>query len=511
MAEYYQIDGITFTLGATLPSSPGTGQQINYFFDDLLPGSTYYFAVTSYGYFGFSGYAGLTSVHVPEQPHNLIALSWFDLSVRHPYLAQAYRPYGGIFPHPSPPSPGVPGEGVPTSAEVVTWFDGHTSDSGIKAIIPNILQNSWFFPGIISPGGYGLSYQYAYHPDDACKDAFGNVIEQELFNIPTNDDPTLQTSNAYKGVQSFASPWLDGATDRVKAFWESWLDSVEAAGITFEYFMGNIADTTTPSPMNYFGNMTRREGNYGAGYTLHHGHIFNDPRAYSLTAGNASIYGSLRSQLLLDQGYTLTDFTVLEVADGTTGGYKLLNFVMGRLGGYYMNEGFYKPIQQRYPNAQVSNYGNYKYSKEDEIPDYNGHKQYFDVSLGNARSPTCYGEMIGAGSQYKVNILDPTKLSYDAAIAPGDRYGYDSTGAISAWKAFLLDQQKLRALKRNMEPTERLHPWIKTRSDGINGAMGGFSSIKRAEYWAENIYHICMFNPEALFFLQSIWRRSIGC
>jgi hypothetical protein len=173
---------------------------------------------------------------------------------------------------------------------------------------------------------------------------------------------------------------------------------------------------------------------------------------------------------------------------------------MGRLGGYYINEGFYKPVQERYPNAQVSNYGNYKYSKEDEIPDYNGHKQYFDITIGNARSPTCYAEMIGAGSQYKINSSDPTKLSYDPDIAPQDRYGYDSNGTISAWKAFLLDQQKLRALKRNMDPTEKLHPWIKSRSDGINGAMGGFSSTKRAEYWAENIYHICMFNPEALFF-----------
>jgi hypothetical protein len=349
----------------------------------------------------------------------------------------------------------------------------------------------------MAPDGYGLSYQYSYHPDDSCKDVFGNIVEQELFNIPTNSS---QNTNAFKGVQSFASPWLDGATDRVKNFWGPWLDSLESVGITFQYFMGNIADTDTPTPLGYFSNLTRREGNVGEGYTLHHGYVINDPRADSLTAGNAAIYGSLKNQLLLDQGYTLSDFNVMNISDGTTGGYKLLNFVTGRLGGYYLNEGFYKPVQERYPNSQVSNYGNYKFPKEDEIPDSNGHKFYFDVSIGNARSPICYCEMLAAADAYKVNTLDPTKLSYDPEIIPENRYGYDSNGIRSAWKAFLIDHQRIRSLIRSMEPTEKLHPWVKSRGDVFNGAMGGISAIKRAEYWAENIYHISMLNPEALFY-----------
>lgn len=451
----------------------------------------------------------------PQGDHTLVALTWFQPleygggpTYSNPYIARAYLAPQYVFPNPNPTPPGVASEGIPTTNEVVDWFAGHTSESGIKAIIPQFIHNAWFALGMAY--SYGISQQNAYHPNDAVRDSSGNIVQAARSIVPATNDPTDQSSSIYAGTQTFASPWLDGATDRIKPIWQTWLTDVKNAGITFQYFMGNIADSTVPSPVNYFGGLSRRDGNSGAGYTLHYGYVINDVRTNSGVCGNAATYGSLYTQLRLDQGVTLDpDFNSLQLYDGQTAGYLLWNFVMGRLASYYINKGFYEPVQTVSPGSQVSNYSNYKILQTDYVTDYNGHKQYLDNAVGNAKAPTCYGEMIGAASVYKINQSIPTRLSYDPTVAGVTRFGYDSNGNVSAWRAFQLDQQKIRATVRNKLSTEKLHPWIKSRIDTTNGAMGGAGAAKRNEYWKENILHTCMFNPEALFYFNQYTQDNL--
>ena len=427
-------------------------------------------------------YSEWTSVpYVPDENFDFFAASWkapVNVTRNTDLIVQSYFPWGRISANPAKD------EGTPDPSDAVNFYISNNIPVGKRVMIPQFTHaafiDSW---ATTQPGG---RIQDGYHPDDACRDSSSNIVAADT------SDPR---GGIYAGIQSFASPWMDNATVRVKSLWSDWLDGFKARGGSIDYMLGDLIDGGTWSPVAYWSSLLRQDGGAGAGYLTHLNYIVNDPRTQSTTVGNAPIHGSLYSQLKLDQGQALSDFNTANLADGFTGGYKILNFVTSRLGAHYVNEGFYKPIQSKFPEMQVSNWMNLRLTESDQAPDLNGHRQQIDNTMGNAVAAVTYGNMELAGTVYEVNTSDPTTLSYNPSTTK--RYGYDSGGNKSGWKCFLLDQQMLRANVRNLDTGYKLHIWIPTTATfNIASHMGGSGTLKQIEYWKELIKHDAMLCPE---------------
>lgn len=77
MSEQININGNTYTLGATVGPISGNTGTTSYFFSNLTNGLTYYFVVVAYNYSGYSGYAGPIAVYsLTEIREPIIALAW---------------------------------------------------------------------------------------------------------------------------------------------------------------------------------------------------------------------------------------------------------------------------------------------------------------------------------------------------------------------------------------------------------------------------------------------------
>ena len=407
-----------------------------------------------------------------------------------PIIGKAYYPYGRISANPSKD------EAMPSAAEVQAFFASNPGPMGKKAIFPHPIQSAWNDSLWLSIAGN--SVQDCVNINDSCRDPNNTSI---FIEAGITNRPAEQSGSQWAGIQKFASPWLDNATNRTKPLWYTWLNDVKNSGITFDIVMGNVDDSTFYSPAVLWSQITRKNtDNGGDGLLTHYGHIINDTRIFSATAGNAIVYGSLYDQLKINNGYTLSDFNVRDFSTGVSAGYVWWNYVMSRLGASYVEDGFYNPFEQLMPNAQVSNYGNFIVSSSDNLSDSNGHKQYYDNKIGNAVGAICYGEMGGVAVNSKIDPSDPTSLVIDFGVTGPDRFGYDRDGNKSGWRCFQLDQQWLKSLYRNKGPYDYIHVWIKSRKDIYNDAFGGASTMKRNEYWKENLYHISALNPDAILY-----------
>ena len=414
-------------------------------------------------------------------------------------LGTGYYPYGRISANPNED------ESLPPASEVKAWFENTPRPLNKKAVFTYPINPAFWDPSKMGVGGN--SYGAAFHPQDYVQDPAnpGQFIQAE---IPLSNRPDTQiNATIYGGVQNFASPWFENATPKAKTTWTNWLQSLVNEGITFDYVMGNIEDTTLYSPVSIWSESSglRKNGTAGNGITLHYDYVINDPRMQSTTVGNAPIYGSLYSQLKLDQGFTLGSFNYNEVARGISGGvsaaYNLWNYVTSRLGASYIEDAYYIPFTTIMPDAQVSNYGNYVIDKSNQLSDFNGHYQPYSNKIGNSIGAICYGQLGQAAYNTRINTTDPTILEYDTTVTGTNRFGYDSNGSVSAWRCMQLDQQTLKALKRDGTDYDHLHVWVKSATDVYDSAFGGsLSVVKRKEYYRENVYHICMIDPEVIFY-----------
>lgn len=412
-------------------------------------------------------------------------------------LGTGYYPYGRISGNPAYDSALV------TAAEVKTWFEENPGPLGKRAIMPFFINSAPWDPtqiNVTDAAPQPRTVDDAFHPDDFCRDP-ANPSQYVVGSISPR--PSYQNTAKYAGNLKFASPWFDASAPRTKIIWENWLSSLVAEGITFDYFMGNLVDTSVFSPVSYWAFNTLRETVVGdvPGKTLHMNHILNDPRTQSITSGNAELYGSLYDQLKINNGFTLTDFNYADAAEGVSAGYVHWNFVMSRLGSDYINDFYYTPIASLMPDAQVSNYGNFIVKKSTQLSDFAGHKQYFDNKQGNAVGAICYGQMGQIADNGQVNPSTPSILLYVPSDQNTNKFGYDSNNNKSGWRCMQLDQQSLKSYVRDGTAYDHLHVWVKSATDVIDSAFGGnLSVVKRKEYYRENVYHICMIDPEVIFY-----------
>lgn len=302
--------------------------------------------------------------------------------------------------------------------------------------------------------------------------------------------------SAWGGTFAFLSPWTNSSNQVMNTWWTDWLTNYKTLnGKAF----GFLSDNESAIAVNYFSPLMMRWDNYaGQGYDIedrsaHISAISQDFRFSSIgpLSGNAGILGqSMYTQLKLNQGYTLSDFNVATLYDGTTNGYLLWDYVIGRIANYYAELNFANPVYNKFPNSRATHIRSKYITEADKIPDYNGHKFYHDQVIGGNACDTLFGWIVGAGSVYGVCGADPTTLSYNAGIG--------TTWGINAWNAFLLNQQRIRSFNRNKNKNERMHLWMANRGMIENNAFGGVSDANRNGLWRENLYHKCMHNPEMI-------------
>ena len=332
----------------------------------------------------------------------------------------------------------------------------------------------------------GITLDNAYNTGDACRDSLGNFVIADM------NDPReiVGRTGSYGGTQRFISPWLDNSAARAKASWDTWLTEYLAIGGSAQYF---VLDQEN-NPTSVWSNWLRKNASDTTTTQAvdHMNHILSDPRSTSLTAGNASVYGSLKTQLKLGSGYTTSQFSNVELAMGASGGYKLWNSVMTGLASYYIDEFFTSPITSKYSSAKVSNYDNIRVEEDDYVSDSNGHKEYSNADVGNSVAPYLYGEVGFAGTVYDVYSQDTTRLNYNTLSS--NLFG------TTPWSGLLLSQQKLKAADRNRKTDGKgLQVWIASVKYYGSNAFGGDVNFHN-EYWRENVYHALLHNPELLLY-----------
>ena len=335
----------------------------------------------------------------------------------------------------------------------------------------------WLMRGNRADNTDRQSLNKCFNVNDGCKDSSGNIIQEDKI------DPRELVGTghlAFGGTLAYPSPWFDNTSSRVKSEWTTWLNNYKNASGKVSYIVNDIESY---NPLSYWGNFLRKDNDdlTNSQRTIHLNYILNDTRASSVTAGNSSIYGSLRSQLKMTgtNAFTVSDFNR---QDRTKGGHYLWNFVLGRSGAYYANDAVYSPVAAIFPKTQVSNYDSIKLLTSDKIPDSNSHFQYLDEDVGNSVAPVLFGEWSNAaGNAIQIDPTDPTSL---VDISTGPVFGN------SAWKVLLITQQKLRAVDRNrIADGKKLSAWL---------AYFGYGSL--ANYWDENAYHTLLRKPEPILY-----------
>lgn len=296
MSEQINIDGNTYTLGATVGPISGTGGSTSYFYNNLVGGQTYYFVVVAYNYSGFSGYAGPVSVYNPpneqREPIQAFAWDWPYSPVYTTSLPSSFTSTNtnNLFPlsneinvvdiwnkvNPSNIERNQnPGASAPPEP-VVPYAISSTTNGGYVGIV-NVQKNliagqtyTYSFYHNISDGVTGLSYRIIVDPSNA-----GGIPMKQI--LPTSDttyssDPSggekgLSYGTGLTGWQRFAINLIPGSTQtNLKIYIVS--KTFDNAGVS-AYIGGpclNIGDT--PQNFTSTGVVVDWEGNCAAqGYT----------------------------------------------------------------------------------------------------------------------------------------------------------------------------------------------------------------------------------------------------
>ena len=447
-----------------------------------------------------------TAFHVSSefdstQTQGLWATTWENSALDSKFLVKSFQIRGRLFPTAGATRNGniQLNETISTPQSAINFFNTNGIPNERRVLMPYFLNESYndnywltsagFSSESCSPGAacdLRVSLDKCFNIGDSCKNNLGQTITQSL------SDPRISTNpNAYGGTLTFPSPWQDVVNTRIKSEWTNWLTTYKSLGGTVSYIVGDINENS--SPVGIFANFLRKNDSDGNEKVLTHiNTILADPRSTSATAGNASIFGTFRSQLKLDSGYVIEDFNTRDLT-GSKGGYKLWNFVTSRLGAYYLNDALFNSAKELFPGVKVSNYDNHKILESDKVSDLNGHKSYYDNNIGNYVASHIYGEW-NVGNIYEINLTDTTFLDYN----PNTTRPFGST----SWNAFLIAQQRMRAVDRNrLTDGKKLQVWLSSPPPDYNSnnAFGNTITPTQAEnYWRENAYHCMLRNPELI-------------
>ena len=180
----------------------------------------------------------------------------------------------------------------------------------------------------------------------------------------------------------------------------------------------------------------------------------------------------------------LADLERMPTADikraGPHGAYLKWNLEIGRTTAHIMSEALWKPAQAAFPSLVCSNYQGFR-SQERPAPDGNGHQQPQDNVVGNAASPSLYGE-VESIVNLAIDANDPTQIAWSG-----------TTHVVrSPWMSFLICHQRARACVRGA-PDIPLMPWIANASyPGDDPARPVVAFPQDLRCYDENVRHAAL-------------------
>jgi hypothetical protein len=178
---------------------------------------------------------------------------------------------------------------------------------------------------------------------------------------------------------------------------------------------------------------------------------------------------------------------------GPQGAYLKWNLEIGRATAHVMSEALWKPVREVFPSSRCSNYQGFR-SRDRAAPDGNGHQQPHDNIVGNAASPSLYGE-IESIVNLAIDDSDPTRVAWS-----GSKHLKREP-----WTSFLLCHQQARACVRGA-PQTPLMPWIANPSypgDAPEKPVVAFPRDLRC--YDENIRHAALLGVPTF-----LWWRQDG-
>ena len=193
----------------------------------------------------------------------------------------------------------------------------------------------------------------------------------------------------------------------------------------------------------------------------------------------------------------LADLERMPVADikraGPQGAYLKWNLEIGRTTAHIMSEALWNPARAVFPSLVCSNYQGFR-SRDRPAPDGNGHQQPQDNIVGNAASPSLYGE-VESIVNLAVDANDPTRIAWNGT----------SRVARSPWMSFLLCHQRARACVRGA-PETPLMPWIANASyPGDDPAKPVVAFPRDLRCYDENVRHAALLGVPTF-----LWWRANG-
>jgi len=273
------------------------------------------------------------------------------------------------------------------------------------------------------------------------------------------------------------SPWFDDAISKVQAEWNPWIDGLVSNGVTFDYWAFDNEDALSgffnwsiPGLKNSI-KTTNAEVLRA---------ITSDARFTQSKHGITA----LSTQL---QGVNLN--VVLEGANGGNTAYLAWNNALHSLGVAGLNQALWNYTKTQIPGLRGSNYDGVITTNKPP-PDLNGHQQPFSAIFGTAASPFMYGELSGILTSWSISDSDPTRL----VVGSGGQQL-----PLSAWTAFVVDQQETRSCKRS-SPSTPLQPWI----NGLGYTNSKYNLDRR--YYYENITHTFLLGAEIFY----LWNGGDG-
>lgn len=271
------------------------------------------------------------------------------------------------------------------------------------------------------------------------------------------------------------SPWFDDAISKVQAEWNPWIDGLVSNGVTFDYWAMGAEDAVFSF------------SNWGIP-SLKNSIKTTDAEVLRAITSDARFTQSKHGITALStqlQGVNLN--AVLSGANSGNTAYLAWNNALNSLAVAGLNQALWDYTKAQISGLRGSN-GDCVITTNNPPPDSNGHQQPLSAIFGTAASPYMYGELSGILTSWSISDSDPTRL----VLGSGGQQL-----PLSAWTAFVVDQQEIRSCKRS-SPSTPLQPWI----NSLGYTDSKYNLDRR--YYYENITHTFLLGAEIFY----LWNGS---
>lgn len=322
-----------------------------------------------------------------------------------------------------------------------------------------------------------------FHPGASSESVDGEALARQLMQHPRGRRVLLVNRYCHsfwgyqpdliKGdlVAPLAGPWADSVLPEITKDWPQILRIVKACGGTIDYLACDFEE---------WGNFTTWN--------------LTDAQITAIRSDSRWSLSHFGAPSMREMMSSFSELSASDIKDARQDAYLRWNYAIGRTTVAYMNKAVWSPAVTAFPSVIGSNYRGWT-TPPDPAPCGNGHLQPEDNVLGNAVSPSLYGEIESLVSRY-IDPINPT-LMIRQPVA----------GAVAftrgPWQSFLVAQQQARAAVRGSRGRPFL-PWVAHASyDGTPSGKGFVGFPVDLRCYDEHIRHTILLGAQVL-----LWWRN---